>query len=87
MKNQSNEQLCALAQNGDTNTRDLLLKNNFVFIRKIAYEVFLSMNLSESDLGIEKDDLEQEGCIGLLDAIFRFACSKSTKFLTYAAAG
>ena len=65
--------------------RDLLLKNNFGFIRKIAYEVFLSMNLSESDLGIEKDDLEQEGCIGLLDAIFRFDCSKGMKFLTYAA--
>ena len=86
MKSRSNEQLCALAQKGDTKARDLLLKNNLGFIRKIAYEVHSSMNLAESDLGIEKEDLEQEGCIGLLDAIPRFDDSKGIKFLTYAAA-
>ncbi len=85
MKSQSNEQLCVLAQKGDMNARDLLLENNLGFIRKTAYEIFSSMNLSESDLGIDKDDLEQEGCIGLLDAIPRFDGSKGIKFLTYAA--
>ena len=43
------------------------------------------MNLGESELSIDKEDLEQEGCIGLLDAIPRFDSSKGTKFLTYAA--
>ena len=43
------------------------------------------MNLGESGLSIDKDDLEQEGCIGLLDAIPRFDSSKGAKFLTYAA--
>ena len=43
------------------------------------------MNLGESELSIDKDDLEQEGCIGLLDAIPRFDSSKVAKFLTYAA--
>lgn len=40
MKNRSNEQLCALAQKGNTNARDLLLENNFGFIRKTANEIF-----------------------------------------------
>ena len=85
MKNRSNEQLCALAQKGNTNARDLLLENNFGFIRKTANEIYFGMNLGESELSIDKEDLEQEGCIGLLDAIPRFDSSKGTKFLTYAA--
>ncbi len=85
MKARSNEQLCALAQKGDTYARSLLLKNNLGFIRKTANEVYSGMNLGESELGIEKDDLEQEGCIGLLDAIPRFDIGKGIKFLTYAA--
>ncbi|MDO4562665.1 MAG: sigma-70 family RNA polymerase sigma factor [Clostridia bacterium] len=85
MKNRSNEQLCALAQKGDVNARDLLLESNLGFIRKTANEFYFSMNLGESELSIDKDDLEQEGCIGLLDAIPRFDVSKGIKFLTYAA--
>ena len=85
MKNRSNEQLCALAQKGNMNARDLLLENNFGFIRKTANEIYFGMNLGESELSIDKDDLEQEGCIGLLDAIPRFDSSKGAKFLTYAA--
>ncbi len=43
------------------------------------------MNLGESELVIDKDDLEQEGCIGLLNAIPRFDGEKGVRFLTYAA--
>lgn len=57
MKNRSNEQLCALAQKGNTNARDLLLENNFGFIRKTANEIYFGMNLGESELSIDKDDL------------------------------
>ena len=85
MKTQSNEQLCALAQKGDMNSRDLLLEKNLGLIRKTANEIYHGMNLDESELGIEKDDLEQEGCIGLLDAVPHFNCTKGIKFLTYAA--
>ena len=48
MKKQDNEQLCALAQKGDTEARDLLLKNNLGFIRKTANEIYLKSNLAES---------------------------------------
>ena len=85
MKTLSNERLCALAQKGDKNARSLLLEKNYGFIRQTAAELYQSMNLEESDLGIEKDDLAQEGCIGLLSAISHFDSSKGIKFLTYAA--
>ncbi|OUQ27705.1 RNA polymerase subunit sigma-70 [Lachnoclostridium sp. An131] len=85
MKTRSNERLCAQAQKGDENARSLLLEKNYGFIRQTAAELYQSMNLGESDLGIEMDDLTQEGCIGLLDAISRFDSSKGIKFLTYAA--
>ncbi len=85
MKHRSNEQLCALAQNGDKNARNFLLENNIGFIRKTANEIYLKMNLGESELVIDKDDLEQEGCIGLLNAIPRFDGDKGIRFLTYAA--
>lgn len=85
MKHLSNEQLCALAQNGDKNARNLLLENNIGFIRKTANDIYVKMNLGESELVIDKDDLEQEGCIGLLNAIPRFDESKGVRFLTYAA--
>ncbi len=85
MKTCSNEQLCALAQKGDKVASGLLLNNNLGFIRKTAFEMYRSINQDESELGIEKDDLEQEGSIGLLDAIPRFDGSKGIKFLTYAA--
>ena len=84
MKTLSNERLCALAQKGDKNARSLLLEKNYGFIRQTAAELYQSMN-EESDLGIEKDDLAQEGCIGLLSAISHFDSSKGIKFLTYAA--
>ena len=49
MKNRSNEQLCALAQKGNTNARDLLLENNFGFIRKTANEIYFGMNLAKAN--------------------------------------
>ena len=85
MKKQDNEQLCAHAQKGDTEARELLLKNNMGFIRKTANEIYLKSNLAESDISKETSVLEQEGCLGLLTAIPLFDSSKGIKFLTYAA--
>ena len=85
MQSMSNEQLCLRAQKGDGAARDLLLENNLGFIRKTANELYQSMALAETELAIDRDDLEQEGCIGLLNAIESFDADRGSKFLTYAA--
>lgn len=85
MQSMSNEQLCLRAQKGDGAARDLLLENNLGFIRKTANELYQSMALAETELAIDRDDLEQEGCIGLLNAIGSFDADRGSKFLTYAA--
>ena len=85
MPTRSNEQLCRLAQAGDTAARDILLESNLGFIRKIALEQYRSMGLDENDIGIDLDDLVQEGSIGLLNAIPLFDAGRGMKFLTYAA--
>lgn len=85
MQSMSNEQLCLRAQKGDGAARDLLLENNLGFIRKTANELYQSMALAETELAIDRDDLEQEGCIGLLNVIGSFDADRGSKFLTYAA--
>ena len=85
MPTRSNEQLCRLAQAGDTAAHDILLKNNLGFIRKIALEQYRSMGLDENDIGIDLEDLVQEGSVGLLNAIPLFDAGRGMKFLTYAA--
>lgn len=85
MPTRNNEQLCKLAQEGDTDARSLLLENNLGFIRKKAQEMFSNMGLDRNDTGIEVDDLVQEGSIGLLNAIPMFDAGRGMKFLTYAA--
>ncbi len=85
MQSMSNEQLCIRAQKGNDDARDLLLENNLGFIRKTATELYQSMALAETELAIDRDDLEQEGCIGLLNAIDSFDADRGSKFLTYAA--
>ena len=76
----TNEQLCALAQAGDTSARDMLLVNSQTFIRKIAR----SISSQYQDGRVGKDDLVQEGCFGLLEAILRYKPDKGTTFHTYA---
>ena len=76
MPTRSNEQLCRLAQEGDTAARDILLEKNLGFIRKIALEQYRNMGLDENDIGIDLDDLMQEGSIGLLHGDSGFYCFK-----------
>ena len=82
MPTRSNEQLCRLAQKGDTAARDILLEKNLGFIRKIALEQYRNMGLDENDIGIDLDDLMQEGSIGLLNTIPLFDAGRGMKFLT-----
>ena len=53
MPTRSNEQLCRLAQKGDTAARDILLEKNLGFIRKIALEQYRNMGQDERMLRIE----------------------------------
>ena len=84
MQNLSNEKLCVKAQKGDATAVELLLENNMGFIRRTAHEVYEAMNLNGSGLGIDFDDLVQEGSIGLLKTIPHFEPDREMKFLTYA---
>ena len=78
------ERLCALAQQGDIRAQEQLIHNNLGYIRKTANELYISVGLGNSELGIDHDDLIQEGSIGLLRAISLYDPAKKIKFLTYA---
>ena len=84
MKKMTNERLCALAQQGDIRAQEQLIHNNLRYIRKTANELYISVGLGNSELGIDHDDLIQEGGIGLLRAISLYDPAKKIKFLTYA---
>ena len=58
---QTNERLCALAQKGDATALDSLIENNKSFIGKVANDLFRSMNLAQSGLNLDTDDLKQAG--------------------------
>lgn len=76
----SNEELCVLAKGGDTEARNQLLQANLSFVQKQANKIY-----GQSGSGrIDVDDLIQEGCFGLMEAIDRFDPERGTKFLTYA---
>lgn len=76
----SNEELCVLAKSGDLDARNQLLQANLSFIQKQANKI-----RGQSGSGrIDVDDLIQEGCFGLMEAISRFDPERGTKFLTYA---
>ncbi|WP_176255323.1 sigma-70 family RNA polymerase sigma factor [Enterocloster alcoholdehydrogenati] len=84
VKRMNNERLCALAQQGDIRAQAQLIHNNLGYIRKTANELYISVGLGNSELGIDHDDLIQEGSIGLLRAISLYDPAKKIKFLTYA---
>lgn len=76
----SNEELCALAKGGETEARNRLLETNLSFIRQQANKIYGQSGSGRLDV----DDLIQEGCLGLMEAINRFDPERGTKFLTYA---
>lgn len=80
----TNEQLCVLAKQGDADALNLLMENNLPFVRKTAYEVWNKQAELNRSLGIEADDLAQEGSLGLLGCIESFAPDSGNLFLTYA---
>jgi len=82
---QTNEQLCALARQGDRDAQNLLIENNLGFIRKTAYEIWSTQKELNEAFHIDMDDLIQEGTWSLFGCIDRFDPAKEFQFITYAA--
>ena len=81
----TNEQLCALATQGDADAQNLLIENNLRFIKKTAYEVWSAQAELNRSLQILLDDLVQEGSLGLFGCIDNYNPDSGNLFLTYAA--
>jgi RNA polymerase primary sigma factor len=77
---QTNERLCVLAQKGDATALDSLIDNNKSFIGKVANDLFRSMNLAQSGLNLDTDDLKQAGSLGLWKAVPKFDAARGMKF-------
>ena len=82
----TNEALCALAKQGDADAQNLLIENNLRFIKKTAYEVWNAQAEWNHSLGIDPDDLIQEGMLGLCGCIEHYDPDTRNLFLTYASA-
>jgi len=70
------EQLCALAQSGNTQAEELLAARYYRSVRRLARPFFLA--------GGDSDDLIQEGMIGLIFAIREFDRKRAASFRTFA---
>lgn len=81
----SNEQLCALARQDDEAAKSHLLESNLPFVRKLAFEVWSAQKELNLSLMIERDDLVQEGLLGLLRCMDSYAPASGVQFLSYAA--
>lgn len=80
----SNEELCVLAQQSNAAAADQLVRQCLPFIRQQASRLWLRMGLEGKTAVIDQEDLVQEGCIGLLNAIPIFDSTLEMKFLTFA---
>ena len=76
-KEYSDELLVRMARDGDEKAEDFLLKKYKDFVRSKARAYFL--------VGGDRDDLIQEGMIGLYNAIGHYDESMASSFMTYAA--
>lgn len=81
----SNEELCVSARRGDASARNELVENNMGFIRKTAHELWSSQRELNAALLLDREDLEQEGALGLLRCVDTFDPESGGKFLSYAA--
>ncbi len=76
----ANEELCILAQKGNTDAENELILNLLPSLKALAAR----FEAQYSGLQIEKDDLLQEGTIGFLRAVHSFRPEKGNLFQTYA---
>ena len=76
----TNEELCILAQEGNADAEENLIRNLLPSLQALAAK----FEAQYSGLQIETDDLLQEGSIGLLRAVHSFRPEKGHLFQTYA---
>lgn len=81
----TNEELCVLARDGQRWAREQLVENNLPFVRKVAHSLWSKNPDWNRALGVEEEDLFQEGCLALDGCVDRFEPSLGNKFLSYAA--
>ena len=72
----TDEELLALAQQGDDTAEEILLEKYKPLVRSRARELYLA--------GGEQDDLLQEGMLGLFKAIRKYDPAREASFATYA---
>jgi RNA polymerase primary sigma factor/RNA polymerase sporulation-specific sigma factor len=53
----TNEQLCALAKQGNADAQNQLIENNLPFVQRTAYEIWSSQSELNGALQIDTDDL------------------------------
>lgn len=77
----TNEELVRLYQGGDRRALDKLIEQNKGIVFKIANKFY-----TEGTSSIDKEDLEQEGFIGLMIAVDKYKLDRENKaqFITYA---
>lgn len=77
----TNEQLVELCQNGNKQALDDLINQNTGIVYKIVNKYY-----TEKTSSIDKDDLIQEGFMGIMIAVDKYDIShvKAAKFITYA---
>ena len=73
---QSDEVLCALARGGDRQAEEALVSRYTRLVRQLARPYFLA--------GGERDDLIQEGMIGLIYGVREYDAAKQASFHTFA---
>ncbi|MCR4782137.1 MAG: sigma-70 family RNA polymerase sigma factor [Lachnospiraceae bacterium] len=76
LSNQSDEKLVSLAKENDKEATDVLLLRYSEIVKRLAGSYFL--------VGGEKDDLVQEGLLGVLDAIRAYDGKKMDRFYPFA---
>lgn len=76
LSRQSDEELCALAAKGDSKAEECLVVRYSRMVRVCTRPFFL--------IGGDREDLIQEGLIGLLSAIRTFDSTRDVKFQRYA---
>lgn len=77
----TNEELVYLYQNGDKQALDKLIEQNTGIVNKIVNKFYI-----EGTNSIDREDLEQEGYMGLITAAnkYKFNIDNPAKFMTYA---
>ena len=76
----TNEELCILAQEGNADAEEELIRNLLPSLQALAAK----FEAQYSGLQIETDDLLQEGSVGFLRAVHSFRSDKRNLFQTYA---